>query len=646
MKIFFLGIFFVLFSSVLSYGQRVVKPIEYNLEQAQHFQKNAHLRLAATGDTLKLPFFDDFSQSTISPDLQKWMPGGGTYINNQYPVNPPTFNVATFDGLQENGYPYSTTSANKGLADNLTSRPIDLSGLNPGDSVYLKYFWQGRGIGEESDAVDSIRLQLKSSGTPSVWRTVWKKTGDSTAFNHNIIRIGDAAKYFYNGFQFRFESYGRRSGSYDIWNVDYIYLDTGRLVKENWTPDLSFTTTPSSFLKNYSAMPINQYLANPSAETADSIYVRATNLRNFARLISTDSSRSELRDIKNNVYIDTTSDKDFFPFPQLITTPESSYYRKEVIFSYKAKSKLDKFPTDIVPRILRYSFVMDPLDPAKDEYFLFTSGADSIPSRVNFLQNDSISGTTYLTDYYSYDDGSAEFGFGLNQNLGKIAVQYTLNSLPDTITHIDIYFPRIHADQTGESLVLTVWSSVTPGSSAETFLRRQAEPLKHSTALNTFQRYQLTTPVIVNTPTFYVGYQQNTSEPIYTGFDRNTDRRNKIFYTVNGIWRQEQVEAGSLMIRPVFKDAAPSLGTFDPQNPNELECQVFPNPTTGEISIAGKISSMNLYDLSGKLLLSRTYNGKVEEIHQENFSHLPNGFYIMHLENEGAKVVKKIVLNQ
>jgi len=87
-------------------------------------------------DTLTLPFFDDFSSSSGFPDTSKWLYGsvGGTYINNRFCVDPPTLNVATFDGLKADGTPYNFTDPlAEGKADSLVSWPIDLRNnfLNP-----------------------------------------------------------------------------------------------------------------------------------------------------------------------------------------------------------------------------------------------------------------------------------------------------------------------------------------------------------------------------------------------------------------------------------------------------------------------------------------------------------------------------------
>jgi len=71
--------------------------------QAYQEQRKYLKKSKIVPDTLILPFFDDFSSSSAFPDTSKWFSGSGTYVNNRFCVDPPTYNVATFDGLSESG---------------------------------------------------------------------------------------------------------------------------------------------------------------------------------------------------------------------------------------------------------------------------------------------------------------------------------------------------------------------------------------------------------------------------------------------------------------------------------------------------------------------------------------------------------------
>ena len=91
--------------------------------------------VARRGTAVTLPLFDDFApQGEGLPNPQFWVPGGGTLVNNRFPVAPPSRGVVTFDGLSANGQPYGSSSAYNDT-DTLTSQPIDLSGLKAASCV-------------------------------------------------------------------------------------------------------------------------------------------------------------------------------------------------------------------------------------------------------------------------------------------------------------------------------------------------------------------------------------------------------------------------------------------------------------------------------------------------------------------------------
>lgn len=57
-------------------------------------------------DTVKLPFFEDFSHSDIYPDTSKFI-DKYVFINNEYDINNISYNVATFDVLDSDGSIYT-----------------------------------------------------------------------------------------------------------------------------------------------------------------------------------------------------------------------------------------------------------------------------------------------------------------------------------------------------------------------------------------------------------------------------------------------------------------------------------------------------------------------------------------------------------
>ncbi len=107
-------------------------------------------------DTLNLPFFDDFSAAKVYPDAARWT-NHAVFVNPDFPVDPPSINVATFDGLDPQGNAYEGINGNIfGAADTLTSQAINLSSFDPSDSLVLSFFYQAQGrsfeVLEEKDS--------------------------------------------------------------------------------------------------------------------------------------------------------------------------------------------------------------------------------------------------------------------------------------------------------------------------------------------------------------------------------------------------------------------------------------------------------------------------------------------------------------
>lgn len=153
-------------------------------------------------DTLSLPFFDDFSSSSMLPDSSRWVPGGGTFIGNTGTANPLTVNVATFDGVDETGTPYRFSTLPDaeavGPTDQLVSCPIDLSNPNL-PNLRLSFYWQREGNSEFVDRQDSLRVEFKNA--QGEWVPVFGRGGalsDIVAVNQTTRTLGDGDVIIFN----------------------------------------------------------------------------------------------------------------------------------------------------------------------------------------------------------------------------------------------------------------------------------------------------------------------------------------------------------------------------------------------------------------------------------------------------------------
>ncbi|MDB5282918.1 MAG: hypothetical protein JWO06_1993, partial [Bacteroidota bacterium] len=205
------------------------------------------------------------------------------YINNTYPINPPTIGVATLDGLNEFGEPYNSNANSYGTADYLTSNPIDLSTTSPADSVYLSFFFEPQGLGDYPDLVDSLIVEFKDNS--GAWRIVWSDTGNldpfavPDTFRQVMIKVDTLTipySYYFNTFQFRFRNKASLYGNNNHWHIDYVKMDKNRSFSDTVIHDMAFVYPFPSILKNYTQLPAVQF--NNPDDLVDTIYLTVHNL--------------------------------------------------------------------------------------------------------------------------------------------------------------------------------------------------------------------------------------------------------------------------------------------------------------------------------------------------------------------------------
>ena len=598
---------------------------------------------------LGLPFFDDFSTSVNRPDQLKWQKNGGVFINNTYTNNHPTLNVATFDGLNAGGTPYDfTNSLSEGPIDTLTSQPIDLS-TNPAkggaaytvaDSLYLSFFYRGQGLGDKPDLRDSLRLQFLTNG--NIWRTVWVDSAQtvSNQFKQVIIPLR-ANIYLHSGFQFRFQSYGRQSGQFDVWHLDYVYLDEIKNVLKSgeitrnisiknpltkevtaiFTRDFAARNPITSILKNYSSMPMRQFLAKPESELADSVKADINNLFSVDLLLRFPSYTA--KNLQNNLIIQRKDSIATF-------APVRSFGTLKV----KNSLNINALKSDTTKALLKLAFDV--------------KSGDNSP----FTINDTISRTVELSNYYAYDDGTAEQAAEIKKGFGRVAVQYIVNK-PDAVSAI-----RINLQPTVKNISkqrLTFQILANDKGKIGRILKTVSDTLnviKYSTTSNAFVEYKID-PVTV-TDTFYVGFIQFTDdEPLAIGLDLNTPQfANKHYYNISNEWVQvpkadaPQISStfvpikGSLMIRPVMLGR--TVATKPLANEEEIQDRnliISPNPSTGIFRWNDEsLKNVEVYDMVGRnIMQERTDNQEI------NLQNLRTGIYFLRLSNEKNTFVRKIV---
>ncbi|MDO1448893.1 T9SS type A sorting domain-containing protein [Rhodocytophaga aerolata] len=597
-----------------AFAQLEVFPLQHPVTQ----KASASLRNARVqADTIGLPFFDDFSTYAANgsfPDINLWHSKGGAVVNTNYAVNPPSKGVATLDGLNFLGRPYNFDQRLAQIsADTLTSKSINLAGLeNAG--VFLSFFWQATGLGEVPDATDSLVLEFKDVN--SVWQVVRSFKGITTvSFQQEIVGVASPG-YFHSGFQFRFRAFGRPSGAYDTWHIDYVYLNRGRNANDIYVRDVALTNPLSSLLNTYTAMPLVQYRANPAGLLVPEMRTSIYNLQ-FRGIFA--PYTFSVRNLLGN------------EAPYIFSRPVADI----PVESRQTQEIAAPIPADLISRFsgdslrLQYTFQINAGDDAT-----------AIPP-IDLRRNDTISGITVLKDYYAYDDGTAEYGVGVRQRQGRVASKFYVNT-PDTISAVRIYFTQLETNQRGQTFVLRVWSQLDNLQSS--VLYEKSEPVRFADTLNKFIEYKLL-PAIIVSDTFYVGWQQNTNDILAVGLDKNTDSGSQLFYNTADEWIQNTTVQGSAMIRPVFGQVT-TVG-IDEQEEEQLAKAfvLYPNPASDRISweFPG-VSQIQVFDILGRQVTRRVYTPDAQLT--LDVSDLVNGMYVLHIRLNNRTIIRKIMVQK
>ncbi len=569
--------------------------------------------------SITLPFFDDFSQNKTSiPNPKLWI-NGGVSINNTFPINQPSVNVATFDSRNTAGIPYNFSNKFAyGSTDTLTSRPIDLSTSSLADSVYLSFYWEAKGLGELPDSDDSLVVSFLND--KNQWKTIWRQEGISKdAFTQKILVV-NKTEYFHKNFQFRFETRGRQSGAFDMWHVDFVYLNKKRRLRDIYTQDIALRSFKNNYLKRYSAMPLRQYLVNPSAETNSSMEVLVSTLQRNARLVNftwtvadTVSKRTLLNEKGGNETITTPNS----PNKKNNVPVFSSFPQKQAVLKFTQKIAYEGTGTTIVP-----------------------DSTNNIPDAF-LLSNDSVSIYTPLLDYYAYDDGTAETGADTDQSLGKVAIKFVL-SKADTVNAVRFNFTPYFKDISGQFFLLQIMESANgkPGK----ILHQQSVKVKYANEINGFVEYPLDLNIAVK-DTFFVAWTKVNDDVIGVGVDKNSDFGSNIYYSLGNEWIQNKSLKGSLMVRPMMGFKANSAGQngspLANEEPNDKQFLVYPNPTTGLVSWNFEnIKSVSIFDASGK----EVFYKETLDSQELNLKNLPESIYFLNFSDGKKNFIRKIVV--
>lgn len=568
---------------------------------------------------LELPFIEDFSGSSIYPDLGKWT-DINAYVNNFYPINQPSYGVATLDGIDSLGKIYSYAGIKSYRADFLSSQAINLD-LGADSTVYLSFYFQAQGLGDAPEPSDSLVLEFYSPGTNS-WNWAWSSPGQSVNdFKQVLININGAA-YLQSGFRFRFVNYASLADSYepslkvngDQWHLDYIYLNNNRNYQDTIFQDISLIEAPGSLLLEYSSMPWEHFKSIGISAVSSLFSIKINNLSGQRHYYT------PLFNIEN------------------ISSSNIEYEIELQAEEIRAFEKLN------YEAPFNYSFSSNEQDSAS---FLVTLNLQP-------TEDDLIPGNTNLhtiqkfSNYYSYDDGSAEAGYGLvgeGAGNGQVACRFDNLVSSDSLIGVKMFFNRSFEDANQKYFSCGIWNEID-GKPGELLYKMSSLRPGLNMGLTDFDFFMLDTAQIVPS-VFYIGWIQVTNDFLNVGFDKNNNKQDKIFYTMDGVWKTTSFE-GSLMIRPVFANKSKKTSkrdTFLPAEENQIK--IYPNPTSSFINIeypeSWQNAKLDIIDIQGRIVFAED---RIKT--QLNLSALSTGTYFLVLRNTngGTHHMKLLITNE
>jgi len=613
-----LTISLLLTSMALVLAQPVALPLTTNFvlqEYAKAHPEEAEAKLKSAPAALTLPFMDDFSYDGPYPMASLWM-DNDVFVNGTLAMNPPSIGVATLDGLDAAGLPYADS---EGWSDTLTSQVIDLTGLTVSDNIVLSFFAQPQGLGDAPESIDRLILEFKDN--IGDWQQVQTISGDFVGdFQYSTHLIGSL--YIGPEFQFRFRNFSARTGFVDLWHIDYVKLDEGRLENDQTFDDVCFTTKPQSVLEEFTAMPWRHFLEDILGETNFNI---AYDLKNHSA---------------NNINVtglvfrvdETTNDENILQWMQNNTNIGAG---ETVNVLDNTTLTTDDFIFGNVPAAITQARITS-------QYHINAAGQENITNQRNFnLTNDTIATETIFANYFSYDDGTAEYNVGLDGEGSQAAVRFRPN-IDDELRAIEIHIPYAADDvSVGQTFALKVWESdpnFGEPSSTDVIYSKEFTP-QYGSGIGGFHSYEIDPPIqLSGAQDYFIGWEQITIADygIPIGMDKNNPQASENNYYNLGLGWQPFPDnlKGALMIRAVVSGDPFYTANQVVLNAAEI-AEIFPNPTSDNLFIHLKSNNYEDY-------IVQIYNSNGQVLYQSELTNsiavntLPSGVYFVQIKEKNT----------
>lgn len=554
---------------------------------------------------------------TVSDTTTMWIDNFACH-NYTFAEQPWSLGVATFDGVNQFGTPYEFGDLTAhGIADYLTSRPIDLSVASGSDLVYLDFIFQPEGFGNMPEANDSLLVEFYDPSDDIWYKMPFAGIGPEIGADvWDTAHIAVPTYMREDGFQFRIFNYASLSGALDHWHIDYVSLKITPTMEVGVFSDVAISYPVNTLLKDYTAVPWDHYK-------------------------NTTGNEKMRTDMPLLVFNSDNTPTNFAPGAWSVYNAGALEGAFPIVATYGP---------DAAQYVLGANDCLIPVDAgfyydqslggvqAKFDFNLNIASAVEISNK--YRQNDTTHFTQRFDNYYAYDDGSAEAAYGIEGASALMAYKFEAYEA-GALTGILMHFVPSVTDFSDEVFLLTVWAD-NDGEPGEIIYQDdyfESHSPEYSGGKNAFRYYTFTRDEYLVGPDtmrmlpvpeiFYVGWRNIGSSSLNVGLDWNIDNGDKVFRNTSGEWLSSSYDM-SLMIRPVFSTGLNYTLYVEEEKNTREPIEVYPNPTHDQFYMLNlpENAIVELFDLTGRKVLMAQNESQID------VSFLENGVYIIAVQDQ------------
>jgi len=582
----------------------------------------AGLKSAKAPAMLSLPFFEDFSTSNVLPDPSKWA-DEDAFVNNSFCLEPISVGVATLDAIDATGEVYSINNLPIS-SDELTSLPFDLSPYAISkEPVRISFFYQSGGKGEVPEKTDSLMLEFFYA-SDSIWQKVWDVSTDTASLFNQVMRtVPDT--FCQAGFRFRFRNKTSMSpdevaggngalSNADCWNIDYIMMNTRPAAEHLSIDDIAQADIPRELMDYYESVPWTHL------NEAQSI------TRNNMRYLIRNLTEGDSVNVGRSYYVHN------------LHTGAKEYY--DQLFS---KSPANSLETWYDPFFAPFTRDDNSGTGALEVVSYLITSAEQVK------ENDTSKIVLNFRNYYAYDDGSPEYGFGISGEStagALLACRFRIYQT-DTLRALQMLFNKTRNHENSDlGFQICIWKDGGGIPGELLYMSSEVYTPGDEIQFGGFNTYEIPEDVnvVITDTSFFAGWKQASEEYLNLGYDVNRNNLNRTFVNISGEWFNpgNSLIPGTPMIRTVF--GSKDIATGDPGvQGTEKTVELYPNPASDIIHIRTSgfaLSHIRMIDLQGRVLLDE--NGDSHEI---DVTALPAGMYLLQIgSKDGTYVNRKMVI--